>query len=411
MNKIKSLLQVVALFGCALLLSGSARAQSNLTDDAHTTSDPKLADANFGTNPNLTVSPTGNVYVKFKLTPTLPAETAGADVSKATLKLYVGNVSTAGRLDVYQVVSPWDESTIKANNAPALGPLITTTAQVGADKRGQFLVIDLTETVRLWLGDDGAGTNGAPNYGLALAPHPLDAGNPTAANITFDSKENSQTSHEPALHVLLGAGGGVPGPQGPAGPQGETGAQGPAGPTGPTGPQGEPGAQGEPGPAGPQGPQGVAGPAGPQGLPGPQGPQGPAGVVQVAPLSGITTLISGNSSVYVFVGQPAQVTVAAGQRLTGAAAAPLGLSSGGPFTIDYGLCYQATIAGSPVTNFFGAGFSTAFVTTTRAVYSAAATVVPPAAGTYSVGFCVRNNSPGPLNNNNHMNGWVMVTNQ
>ena len=46
-----------------------------LVDDAHTSTAPKTSDANFGTNPNLFVNAAGNVYVKFKLSSTLPAGT------------------------------------------------------------------------------------------------------------------------------------------------------------------------------------------------------------------------------------------------------------------------------------------------------------------------------------------------
>ncbi|MBA3354684.1 MAG: DNRLRE domain-containing protein [Pyrinomonadaceae bacterium] len=97
--------------------------------------------------------------------------------------------------------SAWDESSITANNLPALGSLATTTAQIGEDRKGKFLVIDVTALVQQWLGDDGQGTNGLPNNGLALVAHPADATTPAVANITFDSKENSQTSHEPQLNV------------------------------------------------------------------------------------------------------------------------------------------------------------------------------------------------------------------
>ena len=46
-----------------------------LVADAHTSTAPKTSDANFGTNPNLFVNAAGNVYVKFKLSSTLPAGT------------------------------------------------------------------------------------------------------------------------------------------------------------------------------------------------------------------------------------------------------------------------------------------------------------------------------------------------
>ena len=65
---------VLSLIVLLSLPSGSF-AQSPLTDDANTSTAPKATDTNFGTNPNLNVSATGNVYIKFKLSSTLPVNT------------------------------------------------------------------------------------------------------------------------------------------------------------------------------------------------------------------------------------------------------------------------------------------------------------------------------------------------
>ncbi len=193
-----------ALWSVVLLALPSASfAQSVLLDDAHTSTAPKSMDSNFGTNPNLFVNDAGNVYIKFKFSSTLPTGTPGSAVQRATLKLYLANVTTPGKLDVYAVAGPWDEATVTARNAPPLGSLLTTTTVIGLEKRHEFLVVDITILVRQWLGDDGQGTNGIPNYGLAIVAHPPDAATPEAANITFDSKENSQTSHEAQLNLYL----------------------------------------------------------------------------------------------------------------------------------------------------------------------------------------------------------------
>ncbi|MBS1806436.1 MAG: collagen-like protein [Acidobacteria bacterium] len=87
-------------------------------------------------------------------------------------------------------------------------------------------------------------------------------------SFAFDSKESTNTSHQPELEIAIT---GPIGPQGPQGPTGLTGSIGPAGPAGPTG------ATGAQGPQGSQGPIGLPGPAGPIGATGPQGPQGPQG--------------------------------------------------------------------------------------------------------------------------------------
>jgi len=176
-------------------------AQSALTDDAHITI--SHGGANHGSNPNLSVSHRENIYLRFNLSSTLPAATPGSEVRRATLKLYAGHVKTAGKLDVFAVAGEWDERNISASNAPPLGALVTTTEQIGTDQKGMFIVIDVTPLAKQWLGDDGQGTNGIPNHGLALVAHPVDATTSQMADISFDSKENPQTSHEAQLNVQL----------------------------------------------------------------------------------------------------------------------------------------------------------------------------------------------------------------
>src|SRR5437764_5856787 len=244
-----------------LSLSRAASAQSTLTDDA---------DTQNGNTANLTLNSGSNVYLKFKLSSTLPSNTPGASVAKATIKLYVGAVKSPGAFDVYQLNSNWSEKTV-ASAPPSLGVALQTGVPVQSDQEGKFLVVDVTAAVQQWLGTDGSGAGGAPNYGVALVAR-------GGASLNFDSKENSQTSHEPQLNIQLKS---QAGPQGPAGPQGQPGPQGPAGPQGPTGDKGDAGPQGPQGATGPQGPSGPQGPTGaqgPQGQTGAQGPQGAKGL-------------------------------------------------------------------------------------------------------------------------------------
>src|SRR5689334_25093344 len=105
-------------------LSGVTFAQSVLSDDAHTSNLPKDLDTNFGINPNLTVSATNTIYLKFKLSPALPVDTQASHIAKATLKVYVGSVSAPGTIDVVELADNWSEKTLTARNAPALGDLV-----------------------------------------------------------------------------------------------------------------------------------------------------------------------------------------------------------------------------------------------------------------------------------------------
>lgn len=270
----KVLIMLLLIVGLPTIVVG----QATLNDDAHTTNTPKDGDSNFGTNPSLTVGSINNVYVKFKLSPALPPSTVATDLAKATLKLYVSNVGSPGTIDVYEVAGNWNEKSVTANAAPAAGILVNAGVQIDASKKGHYLTIDVSGAVSDWL-------NGAPNNGLLLVAGP-------GVNVTFDSKENSQTSHEPELILTWNRSAGAQGPEGPQGPQGEKGIPGDPGPQGPkgdkgdkgdVGAQGEQGAQGLQGPKGdtgdigPQGPKGDTGPQGPQGLEGPQGPKGDTG--------------------------------------------------------------------------------------------------------------------------------------
>ncbi|HXG66015.1 MAG TPA: DNRLRE domain-containing protein [Blastocatellia bacterium] len=198
---IRNLLTRVSL--TLILLSALAAgtfAQTVLVSDAHTSF--TSANGNFGTNPILTVSANHTAYVKFEIAHALPAGTKGDDVARASVKFYVSKVATAGKLDLYPILGDWDEKTITANNAPPLGPLALTTPQINKDAQGNYLLIDITGLVKQWLGD-GTGQNAVPNYGFALAPHPVDQDTPQLADINFDSKENSQTSHDSLLSVQL----------------------------------------------------------------------------------------------------------------------------------------------------------------------------------------------------------------
>ena len=239
------------------------------------------------------------------------------------------------------------------------------------------------------------------------------------------------TSELLSVPYALYAVNGTPGPSGPAGPAGPQGATGPSGPSGAAGPAGPQGATGPVGPAGPQGATGVVGPQGPTGpqgatgAQGPQGPtgavgatgatgatgpQGPSGVATVASFSGyVGASIAGGSTVYVFAGPTATVTITAGQKIIACASAPLGVTAG-TATADIGMCYAPSPANTPITNFVGNNYSTVEISTTRINYSASATISGLAAGTYSIGFGVKNTGATAINKNDFMSGWVMVVN-
>jgi hypothetical protein len=219
---------ISALWFLGLFL-GAAAAQIPATDDSYTTSSSPTS--NYGTQPSLDViGPGVNSYIRFDLT-ALPPGLTSSNVSKATLRLNINGVTTSGTFDVYEVTKSWTEGAITYNNAPPLGTKVNSGVMIPTSKRN-FIDVDVTKAVQDWL-------NGVQsNYGIALVPS-----SGSSISVSFDSKENTSTSHDPELSVSMISAG----PQGPAGPQGVPGIQGPAGPQGPqgaTGPAGQAGANG-----------------------------------------------------------------------------------------------------------------------------------------------------------------------
>lgn len=113
---------------------------------------------------------------------------------------------------------------------------------------------------------------------------------------------------------------------------------------------------------------------------------------------------------YVFLGKTAAVTTVANQRLVGAATAYVYQSSSGAAMFYHGLCYQSA-AGGAITNF------TSFHDIAELVYSVPKTVgafasTVPGAGSWKVGFCVREaaTTRATYVNSEQSSGWVQVFN-
>jgi TGF-beta propeptide/Collagen triple helix repeat (20 copies) len=238
------------------LVSAFCQAQS-APPAADTYDSSKSTSTNYGTQTSLDLANGESSYIQFNLS-TLPA---GATVGKATLRLYVNSVTTAGSFDAYQVTSSWSEKSLTYRTAPAMGGSATggNPVSVTTSSAGEFLVIDITPLVQDWV------SGSQPNDGIVLEL------TTSSGSFAFDSKESTNTSHQPELEISL------TGPVGPQGPQGAMGLNGPTGPAGPTGPTGPAGAKGATGPAGTTGSTGVTGPAGPIGPTGPAGAKGATG--------------------------------------------------------------------------------------------------------------------------------------
>ena len=230
-------------------------------------------DVSFGALPFLQTGGTTRTFVKFDLSG-FPPRLSPADLSRASLVLWVGRVASAGEIQVSEASGPWDETSLTYTTAPASGASIATFPVTHAS---QFVTVDVTATVQKWL------LSPQSNQGFVLSG----ASQAPATVVFFDSKESVSTSHAPELDISFRPGVGPAGDSGPQGPSGQTGATGPAGPIGApgaastvAGPTGPAGATGLTGPAGATGPIGAASTVpGPTGPAGPTGPTGPAGAV------------------------------------------------------------------------------------------------------------------------------------
>jgi hypothetical protein len=188
MQNSKTKLSILSL--CTMCLLSGAYAQITPSADAYTNT--AAASTNYGANVLLNVDgATETTYIQFNLA-SIPAS---ASVSEATLKLYVNSVTTAGTFNVDYITGAWTESKITSNLAPALGAAIATSGTLTTASKNQYILINVTSAVQAWLKGSQA------NDGLALVAN-------STFNASFDSKENTTTSHPPELDIVFAGGGG-----------------------------------------------------------------------------------------------------------------------------------------------------------------------------------------------------------
>ncbi len=199
MSTTRTRLFVVA-FTIAMLsvIPGTAWGQLTVTDDTYVSgAAPTTANGSVG---SLVVqgSTTGKPsysYIRFDLT-SLGA-VSGAQVQKATLRLYVSAVTVAGGFDVIELTSPagWVEGTLIYNTPSASSPSgtmlnVSPISVPYPSGKYQYILVDVTPAVQHWL-------NGTQNNGLVLKPHD------TSISVAFASKEDTTYSHDPALNVVM----------------------------------------------------------------------------------------------------------------------------------------------------------------------------------------------------------------
>jgi hypothetical protein len=121
-----------------------------LSGDAHVNS--AHASINYGTLSNLYVGSGSTTFLQFDLT-TLPAGTTSAQVSRATLAVFVNRVNAAGLVTISPVTVAWGEYSVTPATAPATGSSIGSFLVSIA---GQFVSVDVTAQVHAWLSTPGS---------------------------------------------------------------------------------------------------------------------------------------------------------------------------------------------------------------------------------------------------------------
>jgi Chaperone of endosialidase len=174
-----------------LLAAGLAPVAMAAAGDATLAADTYISAAypttNFGLAPSLIVRNGNMILVRFDLSSTLGGATA-ADVSHATLRLFVNYVGVPGALEIAPVTSPWNELQVTWLQIPPVGSPVAT---IPVTQGMAFVTADITSLVRGWA------TDPTTNYGVALQ-----ASIPNTV-VAMDSKESQATSHAPELDIAL----------------------------------------------------------------------------------------------------------------------------------------------------------------------------------------------------------------
>lgn len=160
---------------------------------------PPIADAtinsdkpnkNLGKDQDLIAGKNNTALIGFDLS-TLPVGSTGDSVTRAILLVWVNKIGfPGGSIEIIPVTSPWSEEEVTFASKPSFGLPLTTLSVLD---KNQYVTVDVTAQVKDWLNNPGS------NFGLAIKQP---TGGPSTV-ITFDSKENKDTSHAPMIDITL----------------------------------------------------------------------------------------------------------------------------------------------------------------------------------------------------------------
>ena len=265
-----------AAFAAAVLLAGVPAAnleaqQFPTSQDTYVSLDQANLGALHGYATSVLVDPNDEGLISFNLS-SLPSSVTASQVTQATVTFYINQLNTSGLVSISTMKHPFNEATTNAYNLPNY---TTTIASFTPSASDSFITVDITPLVQSWI------SNPSINNGFALTTN--------SASVSFDSKENTSTSHSAVLNITLAPTTGSLGATGVTGATGATGATGNgfAGATGVTGAIGSTGATGATGIAGSTGRTGATGIVGATGLTGYTGATGAVGATGYTGATGV----------------------------------------------------------------------------------------------------------------------------
>ena len=171
--------------------------QDTYVDNGATGGKPPPNASNYGSGMDLRVfkgnGRLGRAFLKFSLA-TLPPRITSSEVVQARLRLWVNAQTTAvGSITLKPVTSEWDEYKLTGSSAAHLNFGLPSLSDLPINSINNFVSIDITDWVKAWL----AGK--LVNNGIEIEP-----GTDTDfLDLSFDSKESNETSHEARLEVSI----------------------------------------------------------------------------------------------------------------------------------------------------------------------------------------------------------------
>ncbi|MEK7950018.1 DNRLRE domain-containing protein [Luteolibacter sp. Y139] len=163
-----------------------------VSEDTSTSSNKKQAEMKLltpaaGVGSSLGVTSTRTAFLRFdagSLADTLPS----SEVSSAVLMVYLPTVTEAGDLSLHAVTQDWTESVTGNVAQPAFADTSLATIPSSSVVAKQFILIDVTQQVKAWLGTP------ASDFGFALTAT-------GTTRVQFASKEGASLGYPAFLQI------------------------------------------------------------------------------------------------------------------------------------------------------------------------------------------------------------------